>query len=92
MSDEELTEAIVRVKGFGTWSAQMFLLFHLGRSDVWPFEDLGIRKAIAAFDGLGDLPKPSEIKSRGDLWCPYRSVASWYLWRLLDMGMQDVGW
>jgi len=92
MPDDRLVEAIVGVKGFGTWSAQMFLLFHLGRADVWPYEDLGIRKAIASFDGLSELPKPSEIKSRGNLWCPYRSLASWYLWRLLDSGLGDVGW
>ncbi len=92
MSDDDVITSIVQVRGFGTWSAQMYLLFHLGRSDVWPAEDLGIRKALMVFDRLAALPRPKEIEARAERWRPYRSLASWYLWRILDTKLEDVGW
>ncbi len=92
MQDQEIIDRLIEVRGFGRWSAHMVLMFHLGRPDVWPIDDLGIRKALLRLDGLADLPKPSAILSRADGWRPYRTVASWYLWRLLDVTMEDVGW
>lgn len=83
-SDEDVERALVQVRGFGRWSAQMFLLFQLRRADVWPNDDLGIRKALQRLDGLDRLPSSKETAGRGEGWRPYRSVASWYLWRSLD--------
>jgi len=83
-SDEEVEASLVRVRGFGRWSAQMFLLFQLRRPDVWPVDDLGIRKALQRLDGLPEMPVPKAVDGRGEAWRPYRSVASWYLWRSLD--------
>lgn len=84
-SDDEVERALVEVRGFGRWSAHMFLLFQLRRTDVWPVDDLGIRKAIQRMDGLAELPSAKAIAMRGEVWCPYRSVASWYLWRSLEV-------
>lgn len=84
-SDDEVERALVEVRGFGRWSAHMFLLFQLRRSDVWPVDDLGIRKAIQRMDGQQELPSAKAIAMRGEAWCPYRSVASWYLWRSLEV-------
>lgn len=92
MGDDELTQALTQVKGLGRWSAHMILMFHLGRPDVWPIDDLGIRKALMRMDGLPDLPGPKQISDRADAWRPWRSVASWYLWRSLDVDMTGVGW
>jgi len=92
MDDDEIAQALVGVRGFGRWSAHMILMFHLGRPDVWPVDDLGIRKALARMDGLSDLPTAKEIGARADGWRPWRSVASWYLWRSLDVDMTGVGW
>ena len=83
-ADEDVEQALVQVRGFGRWSAQMFLLFQLRRTDVWPVDDLGIRKALQRLDALDSMPSPKEVGGRGDPWRPYRSVASWYLWRSLD--------
>ncbi|MCU0691836.1 MAG: DNA-3-methyladenine glycosylase 2 family protein [Polyangiaceae bacterium] len=92
-SDAEAESALTQVRGLGRWSAHMFLLFHLGRPDVWPLDDLGVRKALMRLDGLLDVPTPRDVERRGDVWRPYRSVASWYLWRALDAGAAlDVGW
>jgi DNA-3-methyladenine glycosylase II len=84
MSDEEVIEMLVRVKGIGVWTAHMFLIFSLGRLDVLPVGDLGIRKAIQNAYKLADLPNAQEIEQVADErgWRPYCSVASWYLWRI----------
>ncbi|MBL8173017.1 MAG: DNA-3-methyladenine glycosylase 2 family protein [Bryobacterales bacterium] len=83
-SDEEVIEALTRVKGIGVWTAQMFLIFALRRSDVLPVGDLGVRKAMMNVYGLPELPKPAEMERIAAPWRPYCSVASWYLWRSLD--------
>ncbi|MCE2791233.1 MAG: DNA-3-methyladenine glycosylase family protein [Planctomycetota bacterium] len=83
-SDEAVIEALTAVKGIGVWTAQMFLIFSLGRLDVLPVADFGIRKAIQIEYGLDDLPTPSEITEIAQPWRPYATVASWYLWRTLD--------
>ncbi len=84
LPDEEIVEALVRVKGIGRWTAQMFLMFRLGRLDVLPELDLGVQKGLQRAYGKRKLPQPAEVRQLGAKWAPYRSIASWYLWRLLD--------
>ena len=84
MSDEEVIDALIQVKGIGVWTAQMFLIFSLGRLDVFPHDDLGVRSAIRNLYGLDALPD-KEISHRiATPWRPYASVASWYCWRSLE--------
>jgi 3-methyladenine DNA glycosylase/8-oxoguanine DNA glycosylase len=84
MEDDEVIAALTRVKGIGRWSAEMFLMFRLHRPDVLPVGDLGIVNAIRNVYGLRKTPTPDRIRKMGESWRPYRSVASWYLWRSLD--------
>lgn len=84
LADEEVIEAIVKVKGLGRWSAEMFLMFRLHRPDVLPVDDLGIVNAIQRLYGLRKRPKPDRIRKIGEAWRPYRTVACWYLWRSLE--------
>jgi DNA-3-methyladenine glycosylase II len=84
LDDDAVIEALVAVKGIGRWTAQMFLMFRLGRPDVLPELDLGVQKGIQLAYGLRALPTPKEVVRIGAPWAPYRTVASWYLWRLLD--------
>ena len=85
MSDEELIEQIDTVRGIGRWTVEMLLLFRLGRPDVLPVDDYGVRKGFARLHKLKELPKPKELLAYGERWRPYRSVASWYLWRAAEM-------
>ena len=85
LSDEQITEALIQVKGIGRWSSQMFLMFRLGRPDVLPDLDLGVQKGMQKAYRLRRLPTPKQVMARGAKWAPYRSVASWYLWRVLEM-------
>jgi DNA-3-methyladenine glycosylase II len=89
MTDDEVIEAIVKVKGLGRWSAEMFLMFRLRRPDVLPVDDLGIVNAIHRLYKLRKKPKADRIRRIGDTWRPYRTVACWYLWRSLDNTTQD---
>ena len=82
--DEEVIEALCAVKGIGRWTAEMFLIFRLGRFDVLPVDDYGVRKAAQNAYGLKGLPDARWLKERGERWRPYRTVASWYLWRSLE--------
>ena len=84
MADEEVIDAIVKVKGLGRWSAEMFLMFRLRRPDVLPVDDLGIVTAMKNVYRLRKRPTADRIRRIGESWRPYRSVASWYLWRSLD--------
>ena len=84
LDDEAVIKALVQVKGIGRWSAEMFLMFRLHRPDVLPVDDLGIVNAIQRVYGLRKKPRPDRIRRLGESWRPYRSVASWYLWRSLD--------
>jgi DNA-3-methyladenine glycosylase II len=84
LSDDEVIDAIVKVKGLGRWSAEMFLMFRLHRPDVLPVDDLGIVNAIRRLYGLRARPKPDRIRKIADAWRPYRTVACWYLWRSLE--------
>lgn len=83
-ADEEVIERLTVVKGIGVWTAQMFLIFALGRPDVLPTTDLGIRAAMKNQYGLDELPKPAEMERLAEPWRPWCSVACWYLWRSLD--------
>lgn len=83
-SDEEIVVAITAVKGFGRWSAEMFLIFCLHRPDVFPVGDLGIVKGVQQLTGMKRRPKPRTMARAAESWKPYRSIASWYLWRLLE--------
>jgi DNA-3-methyladenine glycosylase II len=84
MSEEEIHARLVQVRGIGEWSVQMFLMFRLGRPDVLPINDLGIQKGFQHVYKLEATPKPKIILEHGERWRPYRSIASWYLWRAVD--------
>src|SRR6266436_10295436 len=84
MSEEEIHERLTQVHGIGEWSVQMFLMSRLGRPDVLPAHDLGIRKGFQIVYGHKETPKPKVILEHGERWRPYRSIASWYLWRALE--------
>ena len=84
LTDEEVIDAIVKVKGLGRWSAEMFLMFRLRRPDVLPVDDLGIVTAIQRIYGLRKRPKADRIRAIAEPWRPYRTVACWYLWRSLE--------
>jgi len=85
MSDAQLIEQITSVRGVGPWTVEMLLMFTLGRLDVLPVTDYGVRKGFAVTYGLADLPKPSELLAHGERWRPHRTTASWYLWRALEL-------
>lgn len=85
LSDDRVIEQLTQVKGIGRWTAQMFLIFSLGRPDVFPHDDLGVRTAIRNQYGLDDLPNKETSLSIAEPWRPYASVASWYCWRTLDL-------
>ena len=76
--------AVTQIHGIGEWTAHMLLMFSLGRPDVLPVGDYGIRKGAMQLYRLRDLPKPSELEALAEPWRPYRSIASWYLWRVAD--------
>jgi DNA-3-methyladenine glycosylase II len=84
MTDEDVIASLIKVKGIGRWSAEMFLIFRLLRPDVLPVGDLGILTAVQRAYKLRKRPSPDRLRKIGEAWRPYRSVASWYLWRSLD--------
>lgn len=84
VEDETVIAELTRIKGIGRWTAEMFLIFHLLRPDVLPLDDLGLKRAIARYYAGGDRPSRSEMLAIGEAWKPWRSVATWYLWRSLD--------
>jgi len=84
LSDEEVTREVTAVKGLGQWTADMFLIWHLGRPDVLPVGDLGVRRAVERAYGLEALPSAEELERLGERWAPYRSLAALYLWESLD--------
>lgn len=85
-SDDEIIEELIQVKGIGVWTAQMFLMFSLGRLDVFPHDDLGIRSAIRNLYGLADLPDKKTSHRIAEPWRPYATIASWYCWRSHEVG------
>ncbi|MEZ4314690.1 MAG: histone H1-like repetitive region-containing protein [Polyangiaceae bacterium] len=83
--DESIIEgALVKVRGIGRWTAEMFLMFRLGRLDILSTGDLGLRKGLMILNGLSDLPDPATMEKLTDHWRPFRSVGSWYLWRVAE--------
>lgn len=85
MSDAEIVERLTAVRGIGPWTVEMLLIFRLARPDVLPATDYGVRKGFARVRGARELPSPRELLEYGERWRPYRTVASWYLWRVLDL-------
>lgn len=85
MPNEEIIRRLTAVRGVGRWTVEMLLIFCLGRPDVLPVTDLGVRKGFMLTYGLDTIPKPKELAEYGTCWQPYRSVASWYLWRATDL-------
>ncbi len=90
LSDDAVIERLTSVKGFGRWTAEMFLMFRLHRPDVLPVGDLGIVKAVQKLYGLRKIPDARRIQKIGEAWRPYRSVASWYLWQTLRLPADPV--
>jgi DNA-3-methyladenine glycosylase II len=84
MTDDEIIARLTAVRGIGRWTVEMLLLFDLGRPDVWPVDDYGVRKGFAKTFGRRKLPTPKQLMKFGEKWRPYRSVAAWYFWRALD--------
>jgi 3-methyladenine DNA glycosylase/8-oxoguanine DNA glycosylase len=84
MTDEEIIQRLITVRGIGRWTVEMLLLFDLGRRDVWPVGDYGVQKGFAKTFGRRKLPKPKQLMKLGERWRPYRSIAAWYFWRALD--------
>jgi DNA-3-methyladenine glycosylase II len=85
MTDEEIIARLTAVRGIGRWTVEMLLLFDLGRLDVWPVDDYGVRKGYAKTFRKRQVPKPKELLAIGEKWRPYRSVAAWYFWRALEL-------
>lgn len=82
--DDEVIDSLTTVWGIGEWTAQIFLMFKLGRPDVMPSGDLGVQEGLRRLDGLDERPGPAAVLERAESWKPIRSVASWYLWRMTD--------
>ena len=83
LSDDEIIERLISVRGIGRWTAEMFLIFQLGRLDVWPVDDLGVRAGYAAAYKLKETPPPKALGPLGDAFRPYRSIAAWYMWQAI---------
>jgi len=88
LSDEAIIERLTAVKGVGPWSVKMYLMFRLGRPDVLPQTDLGIRKGIMQTYALQEMPTPKEVLALAEPWRPFRTLASWYLWRSLELDLE----
>ena len=84
LTDQEIVDQLIQVKGIGRWTAEMFLIFCLSRQDILPVSDLGVRRAIQKLYALSELPGPTTMLSIAQPWKPFRSIATWYLWKSLD--------
>ncbi len=84
MSDDEVVDRLTQVRGVGRWTVEMLLMFHMGRLDLFPVDDFGVRKGFTVLRSLAEPISPKKLMPQGDLWRPYRTVASWYLWRIAD--------
>ena len=91
LDDEEVIEKASSVKGIGRWTAEMYLIFSLGRPDVLPVDDLGVRRGMQISYGLTDLPKPEEMRRIAEPWQPYRSAGTWYMWHSLGVTLPENG-
>ena len=90
MDDEAVIACLTECRGVGRWTAEMFLMFTLGRPDVLPVDDFGIRNGFRLAYGLPEMPSPKELGSFGERWRPHRTTASWYLWRAVDLAKQEA--
>ena len=84
MTDQEISKELIQIKGIGQWSVDMFLMFTLNRADIFPFTDLGIQKGIMKILKMNTLPSTKEMEACSRRWKPYRTIACWYLWRMVD--------
>lgn len=84
LSDEEIIERLITIKGVGRWSTEMLLMFTLGREDVLPVDDMGVQEGMKRFFDLDHRPKKKEMEELAEPWRPYRSIGSWYMWRVLE--------
>jgi DNA-3-methyladenine glycosylase II len=91
LDDEQVIAKVSAVKGIGRWTGEMFLIFSLGRPDVLPVDDLGVRKGMQIAYGLPELPKPDEMRRIAEPWMPYRSAGTWYMWRALGVDLPEQG-
>ena len=89
LPDEEVVRELVLVRGIGEWTAHMFLMFQLGRLDVWPTLDFGVRNGFARLYRLDEMPTPKQLGPEGDRFRPYRSLVAWYCWRAVDTVTPD---
>ncbi len=90
LSDAEIIERLTVIRGVGPWTVEMLLMFTLGRPDVLPATDYGVRSGFALVYGLKELPAPKDLLAHGERWRPYRTVASWYLWRAVDLAKEKA--
>jgi DNA-3-methyladenine glycosylase II len=90
LSDTAIVERLIAVRGIGRWTAEMFMMFHLGRLVVWPVDDYGVRKGFALIHQLPEPPAPKALNALGEIYRPYRSVAAWYCWRAVDTVLPDA--
>ena len=88
MSEDDIVAALVPIRGIGRWTVEMMLMFRLGRPDVLPIDDLGVRKGAQFVDRQEVMPTPKELLARGEKWGPYRTYAAQYLWRIADFGTE----
>jgi DNA-3-methyladenine glycosylase II len=91
LDDEAVIQRVSAVKGIGRWTGEMFLIFSLGRPDVLPVDDLGVRRGMQITYALSDLPKPDEMRRIAEPWRPYRSAGTWYMWRSLGVALPEQG-
>jgi DNA-3-methyladenine glycosylase II len=91
LDDEEVIRRVTSVKGIGRWTAEMFLIFSLGRSDVLPMDDLGVRRGFQQVYGLDGLASPEQMRAIAERWRPFRSVGTWYMWRSLGVALPEEG-
>ena len=89
LTDEDIIDRLIVVRGIGRWTAEMFLIFQLGRLDVWPVDDFGVRAGYAAAYGLDEAPTPKALVPLGDAFRPYRSIAAWYFWRAIELARES---
>lgn len=90
LSDAEIIERLTVIRGVGPWTVEMLLMFTLGRPDVLPATDYGVRSGFALVYGLKELPAPKDLLAHGERWRPYRTAASWYLWRAIDLAKEKA--
>jgi len=88
LDDDAIVERLIAVRGIGRWTVEMLLIFQLGRPDILPVDDFGVRNGFRIVYGLRQMPRPSEVLRYGERWKPYRTAASWYLWRAADRAKQ----